>query len=75
LFLTSGSTAGNNAFAKCGRTMELQQQQHCKFGLGLDLLLTSNANPAYNIAFAKCGRTMELQQQQHCRFGLGLYRY
>jgi hypothetical protein len=30
------STASNIAFAKCGQTMELQQQQHCKFGLGLD---------------------------------------
>jgi hypothetical protein len=30
------NSAANNAFAKCGQTMELQHQQHCRFGLGLD---------------------------------------
>ena len=29
-------TAANNALPKCGQTMELQHQQHCRFGLGLD---------------------------------------
>jgi hypothetical protein len=28
--------AANTALPKCGQTMELQQQQHCRFGLGLD---------------------------------------
>jgi hypothetical protein len=34
-------TAANIAFAKCGQTMELQQQQHCRFSLGLERLLIS----------------------------------
>jgi hypothetical protein len=29
-------TAANNALPKCGQTMELQQQQRCRFGLGAE---------------------------------------
>ena len=49
-FCTLDNSAANNALPKCGQTMELQQQQYCRFGLGLDRFLL-NLTDTFNFTF------------------------
>ena len=50
-FCTLDNSAANNALPKCGQTMELQQQQHCRFGLGLDRF-SFNLTGKFNFTFS-----------------------